>query len=191
MTRSLVRLSILFSVLGLLPGLARAVPAALEVVSSSGPLRASASVIEPGGRVHLGDRIVSDGGAVIRIPGKAAFRLKPGSVLTVTRWKKGFLLRLDRGGILSAVRKGTPYAVRTPTAVAAVRGTVFHVQVESPEKTYSCLCRGRYIVTTKAGDREVKADDHKAAVYTDKADQPAGLLYHSDEEIPPLEDLLK
>ena len=43
---------------------------------------------------------------------------------------------------LSATVTGPSFLVRTPSAVAGVRGTSFFIKVESPTSTYVCACNG-------------------------------------------------
>lgn len=131
--------------------------------------------------------------ADVRIPGVAAFRMGPKSVLRMG-WTRagGVQLFLEKGGVLSAVRKRQKFTVRTSVAAATVRGTVFHTQIESPEQTYSCLCEGRYELTVgRARKREVKAEGHTAALVSIPEDGDAGLRHHTDDDVEALKELLK
>jgi hypothetical protein len=166
---------------------------ALRGVAASEGLVVDGRKAAAGEAVPFGKTLSSgDAPADVRLPGVAAFRLAPRTVLRLLRDNAGGVrLALERGGVLSVVRKGSRYAVRTPVAAAAVRGTVFDVQVESPTKTYSCLCEGHYKLTTKETTRDVVSQGHTAYRVTDQAGEKAGLEHHTDEDIAALKALLK
>jgi hypothetical protein len=51
-------------------------------------------------------------------------------------------LSVEKGKVLNILEKKSRYEVRTPSAVAAVRGTIFFVSVIDDNKTYFCACNG-------------------------------------------------
>jgi hypothetical protein len=180
----------------LLPAAASAAPAykKLVPVAAGGAFTADGQKTADGQPLRWGQTLATGNTAAdVRIPGVASFRMTPKTVVRLG-WTRagGVQLFLQKGGVLSVVRKGRKYAVRTPVAAAAVRGTVFHVQVESQEKTYSCLCEGQYELTVGRGrKRNVKSKGHTASFLTLEADEGAGLLHHTDEDIAALKELSK
>ncbi len=81
---------------------------------------------------------------------------------------------------------GDTFAIRTPSTVAGVRGTVFFVAVESPEETYVCTCHG----TLQFGDDGgvvVSAARHSARRFVSDGSETrvetAPELYHTTEEL--------
>lgn len=77
--------------------------------------------------------------------------------------------------------------VRTRTAVAGVRGTVFFLKAEDADNTYVCTCNGVvHLQDPSAGNaRTVEAAHHEAYRYTAKDGSvtagDAGMLYHTDQ----------
>lgn len=97
---------------------------------------------------------------------------------------------VQSGKLLSVFEKGHA-TLRTPTAVAGIRGTGVYVEVE-PARSYVCLCYGEIRLAT-AGDGVVEhlATRHHEAprwVYADRM-EPAGVVNHSDAELVLLEGL--
>jgi len=86
--------------------------------------------------VFLNDRIVTDDRSVVRLllGGKALVTVRERSTLTITELPGRSTIDLDSGKVAVAVdrdkmRPGDTIEVKTPNAVAAVRGTVFVVEV--------------------------------------------------------------
>ncbi|MFH0976811.1 MAG: FecR family protein [Spirochaetota bacterium] len=88
------------------------------------------------------------------------------------------------------------YIIKSPTLVAAVRGTSFCMKVENPQSTYFCVCNGSIELKEpddKTGDIVVSAH-HSARRYIKGKDgkitieKNPGLLYHNDQGI---EDMAK
>ena len=113
---------------------------------------------------------------------RLVYRIKPGDSL----------LELSRGGMGAIIRKKLLFkdlTVKTPTLAAAVRGTIFYVGVEGPDRTYACVCNGRIHFRPEGADREelIQANHHAAHYYTRERGkikiEKAGLKYHSDEAL--------
>lgn len=159
-----------------------------------GTLTADGTAVAEGQTLRWGQTLATRSDpAIVKLPGIAAFRMGPRTSLRLVRTKTGGVrVFLDGGGLLSAVKKGNQYEVRTAVAAAAVRGTVFHMQVVSEEKTYACLCEGRYDLTAgRAPAREISSKEHTASYASAGALDQAAMLYHDDDEIADLKELLK
>lgn len=103
-------------------------------------------------------------------------------------------IRLESGSVAAVMnrvdavsRRGT-FRVKTPSAAAGVRGTVFFVKVEDRSNTYVCACYGAVGVTPPLGAQtELAANRHIARRFTRAGlasrSVPAGLLYHDDRSI--------
>ena len=106
--------------------------------------------LEEGDTVRTG----SDGSAEVALSTNSVIDLSPDSVVTLSNLKpKQTLLDLDLGTLVAKLRwKGSPgwrLDVRTPTAVAAVRGTEFGVSVqEGGETTVGVFDEGKVAVRT-------------------------------------------
>jgi len=98
--------------------------------------------------------------------------------------KKKGRLEILKGYVLSIVAKGSDYEIRTPTAVAAVRGTVFFCAA-GQDADYVCSCNGSITVSpTNSGAHPLTAKHHKAVTVTKEGSiEPAGMVDHTDEEI--------
>lgn len=167
----------------------------IEVLGTSGELAAGGRSVAPGAVIKLGETIeATKGKSDFRLASRVVFRLNEGARIVVTREKGRFLVRLSRGAILSVVKHGTPYAVESPVAVAAVRGTAFYVNVDSPQKTSVCVCEGHVQVHALDQSEEVVATHHTAASWRRDGDTavkgPPGILDHSDQDVETLRGFL-
>lgn len=109
-------------------------------------------------------------------------------------------MKLDAGAIAvvqSRARRfgsDTSWQLRTPTAVAAVRGTVYYAKVESPDETYFCLCNGKiHLEDADEGTfLDLAASHHDAVLFTRTEDGvvygDAPMKYHTDADIEALAD---
>jgi hypothetical protein len=104
-------------------------------------------------------------------------------------------LDLKQGWLAGVTRKifknDRTYLVRTPTVIAAVRGTSFCTKVENPESTYFCVCNGKIELKKSDGDAGdmVASPHHTARRYKKEKDgtltieKDPGLLYHDDKGV--------
>ncbi len=136
----------------------------VRVAALSGEISSNGRPLALGDRLPTGAVVETAPGAwaLLRLDRRAAVRLKDGGRLTLTRLKGEVELRLERGSLFSHVRHGTPFSVLTPAVAASVRGTTFYVQVDSPDKTYLCLCEGRLRVTAPGLLRDLETQHHEA-----------------------------
>ena len=125
------------------------------------------AALAPTGIVAVGDvvRTGNDGSAEFTWADKTRWRLAPNTRLTIARASANSakkseisLFKLDAGKVFVRVVKSlTPdskFEVETPTAVAAVRGTVFSVEVKA----------GQTCVETFAGHVKVSSQGREAMV---------------------------
>lgn len=110
---------------------------------------------------------------------RLVYRIRPGDSL----------VELSGGGMGTILRKKLlfkEFVIKTPTVAAAVRGTIFYIGVESPDKTYACVCNGKIHFKPEGADKEelIQASHHAANYYTREQGkiriEKAGLKYHSD-----------
>ncbi len=92
---------------------------------------------EEGAPLEVGDRVRTgkDGSAEIAFEGDSIVTLRPNSEIRIADARRGRVeIAAARGGLLAKIQKalgmGGGFRVRTPTAVAAVRGTEFAVEIE-------------------------------------------------------------
>jgi hypothetical protein len=180
---------------------------AVALLLSSMPLAASAAgrVVSTTGRLTYGDVTLKAGdelpnSEVKLASGTATLSIEGGRFLLtgparLTPRKSYF--RLDLGGLLSVLTHsaGRRFSVRTPTVVAAVRGTDFHVNVGSKQETDICICRGSLMATAKGMDALPMVSEHHLnyrfwPVTSGTAREKSPMLGHSDAEIAALHELL-
>lgn len=98
-------------------------------------------------------------------------------------------LTVEKGKVLNILEKRSRYLVRTPSAVAAVRGTIFFVNVLDDNKTYFCACNGSIAIeddhqkelTTLSGAHHKPSYCERDGETLSMAD--AGMADHDDLEI--------
>jgi len=128
-----------------------------------------------------------NGRNAIRLSENTTFVFNPRNLQTGSELRQGGLAFVLKG--LSAVTAGQSFLVRTPSAVAGVRGTSFFMQVESPTSTYVCACNGDVQVLDVSGRvaKELAASHHKAVRISDAGSGPqmtdAPRLYHTDGDL--------
>lgn len=147
-----MRTALLLSAL-LLAASAHAAPAMSVASVEGGALTRASGKLKAGDALKDGEKLsLSAGRAVLRVgdaghvlvKGPAKFVVNPGD-------KAGFQLRL--GALLSVLPRlaGELFSVRTPAAVAAVRGTDFYVAAGQLD-TYVCACDGKLDIGASKGE---------------------------------------
>lgn len=120
----------------------------MELVQVEGEVQSRGQPLKPGARIAAGDDLQTgkDGYATIKLADGSTLALQPGSTLQVDSVRKSpltpssdALFTLKNGRVEAAVQKrsasGARFEVRTPIAVAAVRGTKFRVAASEEKRT--------------------------------------------------------
>lgn len=109
-------------------------------------------------------------------------------------------MKLDSGALTVAQArarrfgKNRSWQLRTPTTVAAVRGTFYFSKVESPDVTYFCLCNGKIHLEDPEGETflDLEAAHHNAVEFVRN---DSGVFYrtsvmkhHDDSDVESLAD---
>jgi len=171
---------------------------------SLGDVKINGKPAKDGALVNFGDIIETgnDGVCQIIIGSKNLIKLNTNSKLTFNVSKDISSLVLDRGWMAGVTRqkftKEGKYTIKTPTAIAAIRGTSYCVKVESPESTYFCVCNGTINLEGKGEKGEdVTAAHHAAKRFTldksgrVKTDSKVGMLYHNDKGVEELAEKIQ
>jgi ferric-dicitrate binding protein FerR (iron transport regulator) len=176
----------------LLSSMAAAASAAGRVVSTTGRLTSGDITLKAGDELPNSEVKLASGTATLSIDGGRFLLTGPARF---TPRKASF--RLDFGGLLSVLthKAGRRFSVQTPTAVAAVRGTDFYVQVGPKKETDVCICRGALKVTAKGMDALPMASEHHLnyrfwQVNSGVARDKSPMIGHTDAEIAVLHELL-
>lgn len=173
---------------------ASAAPASIRVVELTGTLKSGDRTVAKGDVVDGAATVtLADGGTALLALPQGLIRLTGPASFTADRDS----FSLTSGYALSGLRKlKRRWSFKTPAAVAAVRGTVFYVEVQ-PKNTYLCLCEGALTVNAAGPAHEA----FKFATKTHQAysfDADAGRLgstlkpahEHEDAEIEALKKRL-
>lgn len=135
-------IGLLLAALGAAPALASS---SGKVLSTTGRLTAGGKALVAGDSLPSMEITLDQGSATLAVEGGRLLLTGPARF---TPRPTGF--RLTLGSLLSALRHGQRrFVVRTPTAVAAVRGTDFYVGVDSDGATDVCICKGAVEVSAK------------------------------------------
>ena len=109
-------------------------------------------------------------------------------------------MKLDSGALTVAqararrIGKNRSWQLRTPTTVAAVRGTFYFAKVEDPDRTYFCLCNGRIHLEDGDGSNflDLEAAHHTAVEFIRNDSgtfyREAVMKYHKDSDVESLAD---
>lgn len=169
-----------------------AASAAGRVISTTGALTAGDLALKPGDALPNDEVRLSSGTATLAIDGGRFLLTGPARF---TPRKSSF--RLDLGGLLSVLthRAGRRFSVRTPTAVAAVRGTDFYVEVGTKQEVDVCICRGALEVSAKGMETLPMAAEHHLnyrfwIVKSGTAREKSPMIGHTDADLDALRGLL-
>jgi hypothetical protein len=157
-----------------------------------------------GKEIVFGDRIVTGEKSfcVIIVNGKNIFKLGEKTSMVYQISDSSNVLLIETGWFSGISRKiftvNKEYLVKSPTAVASVRGTSFCAKVENPENTYFCVCNGSIELKDNQGKsgENVTAAHHAARRFTKGADgkisvnSNPGLLYHADAGVEELSNTI-
>lgn len=157
------------------------------VVTVNGTIAEIGLPVPGGATVITGSASVCEitwGGAnIIQIQADTIAVLETGGLSPGVRLRRGSIAAVLNN--IQATTRNTRFRVRTPSAVAGIRGTVFFVKVEDARNTYICACNGTVEVTRGPGrSEELSSMAHLARRFTragirGRISEP-GLLYHND-----------
>ncbi|MGA2615576.1 MAG: FecR family protein [Spirochaetia bacterium] len=123
----------------------------------------------------------------IRLSENTTLVFNPRNLQTGSELRRGALTMVLKR--ISAGANGEGFLVRTPSAVAGVRGTSFFMKVESESSTYVCACNGVVQVLGSDGSllKELAGSHHNGARIQNAGGIPqladAPLLYHTDADL--------
>ncbi|HOP65250.1 MAG TPA: FecR family protein [Spirochaetota bacterium] len=159
-----------------------------SVTVNSSAVKGTGMLLKPGDIIETGDTSFCD----IMINKKNIIRIKENTRLILHITSRDSFLQIDKGWLAGVTKEKFTtegkYNVKTPTVVAAVRGTSFCVKVENDKNTYFCVCNGTINLTGSGMDKgeDVTAAHHAATRFTLRSDgsiatdNNPGLLYHGD-----------
>lgn len=169
-----------------------AASAAGRVLSTTGSLMSGGAALKAGDALPDAEVRLASGTATLAIDGGRFLLTGPARL---TPRKSSF--RLDLGGLLSVLthRAGRRFSVRTPVAVAAVRGTDFYVSVGAKQEVDVCICKGALEVTAKGMEKLPMASQSHLnyrfwAARTETAREKSPMIGHTDAELDVLRGLL-
>ena len=135
----------------------------VELISPSGSTAAKPPVaLDPGARVKTGPRssalLILDNGSKLLVGEKSDFKLE-------ARTESGYSVSLLRGALNCWIRNlgARRLRVRTPGAVAAVRGTVFDAVTDGTLSHFD-LYKGEIVVTDSFGRGTILSPGQRATV---------------------------
>jgi hypothetical protein len=153
-------------------------------------------VTKTGEKINFGDVIATgkNGICKIKVNDKAIVQLKKNSELVFRVSQKEAVLHLKKGWLAGITKKpfneSREYKIKTPTVLAAVRGTSYCIKVENSDSSYFCVCNGTINLAAKdsKNGEDVKAAHHKARRFKKAKDgsikvEKAKMLYHGDKGI--------
>jgi hypothetical protein len=136
---------------------------------------------EAGMPLEEGDRVATSSGstAEISLDGGSLIALRESSDFTLENTSKdASIFSLSLGSILAKIQKlgSQSLSVRSPTSVAAVRGTEFGVDVEAGQSHVGVFDEGRVEVRGDAGGAEVLTANQETSVARGEAPRKAAPL---------------
>jgi len=152
--------------------------------------------VELGSAVYSGETLRTSPKSIVRIAlnSGAALHLGPATTLTLEAEKSITRLNLERGSVLSRIRKlgpGQKFELKHQQAAMGVRGTTFFTQTKGKD-TYLCVCEGEVSAEWPGGKKTIAAKhhDHPTILQPKGEAPPPKDPGHTDDEIAELEKLL-
>ncbi len=133
--------------------------------------------------------VTFEDGNILRVEADSVVRLSLNSEIRRVDLRSGQVAIVAEGLRRANVLGGQRLILRTPSAVAGVRGTLFFARVESATSTYICTCYGELAIDGEGFDAfSVRSARHGARRITAGSDgratvSVAELLYHTDEDM--------
>lgn len=145
--------------------------------------------VDPGSTIQTGPKSFCE--VVFR--GKNIFQIQEDSTAVVGISRTQGTIELEKGSLAAVFdrlqrlnsQKGA-FLVKTPVAIAGVRGTAFYIMVEDQNNTYICTCNGKTELedTGRENRIDVTSEHHNAFRFSNSggtvASSKARLLYHDD-----------
>ncbi len=185
----IARRAVLALILASTPG---AAAAAGRLLSATGTVTSGDAQYKPGDALPDSEVWLASGTATIAIDGGRFLLTGPARMTP----RKSYF-RLNLGSLLSVLthRAGRRFAVRTPSVVAAVRGTDFFVEVGPTRAVDVCICDGALEVSAKGMKTLPLAAKHHLNykfwnTKTETVGQPSPMRGHTDAELDVLRGLL-
>ncbi len=168
-----------------LTGPAHAQAASGKLMRATGPVTVNGQPVKAGAVLKAGDRLVTgpQSRADVTLSDGSAILVYEGSTLTLSKLGRQIRLNLAKGSALNAVHKGSDYRMTSPSAIAAVRGTVFYLKSDSKQSNI-CVCEGSVAVgdpTTKLSET-FTTKHHEAFDVGGGSILPGAMVGHTDQE---------
>jgi len=148
--------------------------------------------VEPGSTVRTG----SESYCEVIFQGRNIFQIQEDSTAVISIDASSGGIELERGSLAAVFKQvrtlgagGDGFQLKTPVAVAGVRGTAFFIKAEDGSSTYVCTCNGTLeLEDVEEGNRlRVRSEHHTAYRFstTDTGIRRirAPLLYHNDSDL--------
>lgn len=125
--------------------------------------------------------------AEILLGKQTGVQIRSNSLAVLVIEKDGWEIDTKKGAVLSLVDKGKHYRVKSPSAVAAVRGTIFYTNAYSDSAIYVCTCNGSVDIQFNGETKSVSAAHHQGFSVVKDAENAhlltSGMKEHTDLEI--------
>ena len=126
--------------------------------------------------------------AEIKIGKSSGIQIRENSRAELMNTKKSWEVLSHKGAILSLLQKGTHYRIKSPSAVMAVRGTIFYIHTYEDSSEYICTCNGTVdIMHNESITKTVSASHHEgytaSKTETGQDLEEAPMKEHTDLEI--------
>lgn len=160
------------------------------IIRLQGSLTIDGTPAAEGHAVYMDRRVAVSSGsdAVLQIGDSALLRVRGAAELVLVRGSPAVEIELTRGWLLNVIRSGIGYTVKTPRGSAAALGTVFFVNVDSPDTTYICICEGRLRISAPGLEQTLEATHHQSVDLVERNGRPetfpAPMQFHTDEDKP-------
>jgi hypothetical protein len=184
-------------VLGIAGGKTETVSTRASINYLEGQVTVDAGAAEIGDPVPLGATVKTGAQSLgeilfnvknlLRLSENTTLVFNPGNLQAGSELKQGALVLILKK--LTVGANGRGFVVRTPGAVAGVRGTSFFIKAMDDHTTYVCSCNGAIQIADASGRtvKDFEAPHHKAYLFSTSGGSvnvtDSTLLYHTDADM--------
>ncbi len=133
--------------------------------------------------ITTGDKSLAE----VKLGTSTAFQVRENAIASIVNKDGNWEVHAQQGAILNLVQRGTVYKHRGPSAVIAVRGTIFYVNCYDDSTQYICTCNGSIEISDGIQTKDVSASHHEPYLIKKTENgiifEPAPMKEHDDLEI--------
>ena len=126
--------------------------------------------------------------AEVRLGKHSGTQIRENGKVEIAASEAGWDVIAHQGAVLNLVKPGTKFNLKGPSAVIAIRGTIFYVNTYKESTQYICTCNGKIDILDDTNVNKTVSASHHESYTANVADigqslEPTPMKEHTDLEI--------